>query len=192
MLLNKDAINLTYRKLAEATDTALGNIKNIIEGLREAGFVIPLDEKILLLKNKKALLERWIAGYRETLKPALHLGTFRYLHPEQIGNMKAIEGQNQETVWGGEPAAEEMTKYLHPQIYTLYTTVPKMDIMIKAKLAPDENGNVDIYQKFWKDEIKNKYAPPLLVYADLVITDDPRNLETAELIYEKYLKNEFE
>jgi hypothetical protein len=192
LLLDKDAINLTYRKLAEATATALGNIKNIIEGLREAGFVLPLDEKTLLLKNKKALLERWIAGYRETLKPTLHIGTFRFLRPEEFGNLEAIESPNQETVWGGEPAAEEMTKYLHPQIYTLYTTVPKIDLMLKAKLVPDENGNVEIYQKFWKDDIKNKYAPPLLVYADLVTTDDPRNLETAEIIYAKYLKNEFE
>jgi hypothetical protein len=192
LLLHKDAINLPYRKLAETTETALGNIKNIIEGLREAGFVLPLDETKVLLQNKKALLERWITGYRETLKPTLHIGTFHFLHPEEFGNLDAMQGPNQETMWGGEPAAEEMTKYLHPQIYTIYTTAPKIDLMLKAKLIPDQNGNVEVYKKFWKDEITNNYAPPLLVYADLVITDDPRNLETAELIYDKYLKNEFE
>lgn len=192
LLLHKEAINLPYRKLAETTETALGNIKNIIEGLREAGFVLPLDEKNILLKNKKALLERWITGYRETLKPTLHIGTFRFLRPEEFGNLDALQGPNQETIWGGEPAAEEMTKYLHPQIYTLYTTMPKIDIMRKAKLIPDLNGKVEVYKKFWKDDINNNYAPPLLVYADLAITDDPRNLETAEMIYDKYLKNEFE
>jgi len=192
LLLHKDAINLPYRKLAETTETALGNIKNIIEGLREAGYVLPLDEENLLLQNKKALLKRWIAGYRETLKPTLHIANFRFLHPEEFENLDALQGPGQETLWGGEPAAEEMTKYLHPQIYTLYTTMPKIDLMRKGKLVPDQKGNLEVYKKFWKDEIYNKFAPPLLVYADLVITDDPRNLETAEMIYDKYLKNEFE
>src|SRR5579859_960535 len=121
LLLHKGAINLPYRKLAEATETALGNIKNIIEGLREAGFVLPLDEKNILLQNKRALLERWVTGYRETLKPTLHIGTFRFPHPEELGNLDVLQGPDNETIWGGEPAAEEMTKYLHPQIYTLYT-----------------------------------------------------------------------
>lgn len=192
LLLHEDAINFPYRKLAEMTETALGNIKNIVEGLRETGFVLPLDEKKALLQNRKALLERWITGYRETLKPTLHIGNFRFLHPEEFGNLDALQGPDQETIWGGEPAAEEMTKYLHPQIYTIYTTAPKIDLMLKAKLIPDQNGNVEVYKKFWKDNITNDYAPPLLVYADLVITDDPRNLETAEMIYDKYLKDEFE
>jgi hypothetical protein len=30
------------------------------------------------------------------------------------------------------------------------------------------------------------------VYADLLLTNDPRCLETAGMIYDKYLKNEFE
>jgi len=30
-------------------------------------------------------------------------------------------------------------------------------------------------------------APPLLVYADLMATGEQRNLETARMIYEKYI-----
>ncbi|MEK6335740.1 MAG: type IV toxin-antitoxin system AbiEi family antitoxin [Acidobacteriota bacterium] len=30
-------------------------------------------------------------------------------------------------------------------------------------------------------------APPLLVYADLLMTADDRNLETAEMIYDRYI-----
>jgi len=194
LLLHKDAINLPYRKLAETTEVALGNIKNIIEGLREGGFILPLDKKNLLLQNKKTLLDRWIAGYRETLKPTLHIGTFRLLNQEGLDILKLLQAPNEATIWGGEPAAEEITQYLHPQIYTLYTTLPKIDIMRKARLIPDDKGNTEIYRKFWKDDIinNNKFAPPLLVYVDLVITDDPRCLEAAEMIYAKYLKNEFE
>ncbi len=35
--------------------------------------------------------------------------------------------------------------------------------------------------------IDNGLAPPLLTYADLLMTADDRNLETAELIYDQYI-----
>src|SRR6185312_5350532 len=42
LLLNKDAVHLTYRELAWAADVAIGNIKNILDGLMEAGFLVPV------------------------------------------------------------------------------------------------------------------------------------------------------
>lgn len=59
LLLHQDKINL----LAKATNVALGNINNIITGLKEAGFILPINHKEVQLQNKKALLDRWIAGY---------------------------------------------------------------------------------------------------------------------------------
>ena len=61
-------------------------------------------------------------------------------------------------------------------------------------MIPKDDGVVKVYQKFWKDELyeENRYAPPLLIYADLLLTNDPRCQETAMMIYEKNLKDEFE
>ncbi|HMF76515.1 MAG TPA: type IV toxin-antitoxin system AbiEi family antitoxin [Bryobacteraceae bacterium] len=36
--------------------------------------------------------------------------------------------------------------------------------------------------------VHHALAPPLLVYADLMATGDPRNLETAKILYEQFLK----
>lgn len=33
--------------------------------------------------------------------------------------------------------------------------------------------------------------PPILAYADLILQGDPRNQETAQKIYDKYLQNQF-
>ena len=60
LLRTDDAINLPYRHLAEVTNVALGNIKNIVDGLREAGYVLPINKKTCKLQNKRALLERWV------------------------------------------------------------------------------------------------------------------------------------
>jgi hypothetical protein len=99
-------------------------------------------------------------------------------------------------VIGGEYAAELVTEYLKAVQFTLYTDMPKLDTMRALKLIPDNNGSLVIYKKFWKNEffnIKNLHlAPLLLIYADLMITNDPRCKETAIKIYDKYLKNEFE
>lgn len=157
-LLNPEALELPYRTLAEMTGVALGNIKNIMDGLKETGYIIQIDEKKFKLQNKKALLERWIDGYRETLKPALHLDDF--VLNNDIRDKLFQEQQNiGEVLLGGEPAAEMMTEYLHENMVN----------------RPFQN-----------------LAPAILVYADLIITDDPRCIETAQMIYEKYLKHEFQ
>ena len=194
LLLHEDAINMPHRRLADATDVALGNIKNVIGGLKDAGFILQVTEKVMKLQNKKMLLDRWIAGYRETLKPALQIGKFRFWNNEQLLNWQTLPIEHGATVWGGEPAAEHLTNYLRPEILTAYTTELKGNIIPKWRLIPDDKGNVQLYKKFWKDELANPepFAPPLLVYADLLLTDDPRCRETAEMIYNQYLKNEFE
>jgi hypothetical protein len=74
LLNDPEAIGRTYRQLASETAVGLGNITYIMDGLQEAGFILPIDKRKVVLKNKKALLERWLAGYRETLKPDLLRG----------------------------------------------------------------------------------------------------------------------
>lgn len=194
LLLRENNINLSYRDLAMATNVALGNIKNIITGLKEAGFILSVNNKEMLLQNKKGLLDRWIAGYRETLKPSLFLGNFRFFKNDNFTNWQNLTVKPGETIWGAEPAADLITNYLNPEILTIYTSEKKASLMPEWKLLPDESGNVRIYEKFWNDPETDKlpYAPMLLVYADLIITDDSRCIETAERIYDQYLKDEFE
>jgi hypothetical protein len=121
------------------------------------------------------------------------LGNFR-LPPNQafqaLTNFPIVPGK---TVWGGEPAADLLTHYLKPQVLTVYTTAKKNQLMLEWKLLPTADGNIRLYEKFWKDEQfdRHPYAPELLVYADLLLTGDPRCLETAEMIYDKHLKYEF-
>jgi hypothetical protein len=193
LLLNDGAINMPYRKLAAATGVALGNIKNIIEGLKTAGFILHVNDNTFKLQNKTALLERWITGYGETLKPTLLLGKYRFWNDEKLRNWETLPLQPGEGVWGGETGGALITDYLVPAHLTVYTGY-KSTLVTRWTLIPDEEGDLEINQKFWKDEKvqTEMFAPPLLVYADLVLTNDPRCIETAEMIYNKYLKNEIE
>lgn len=193
LLNNPDAITRTYRQLAEQTGIALGNIKYIIDGLAEAGYIVPLGKRKAALKNKKQLLERWVAGYRETLKPDLFQGAFRIPVEESRGNWKDIKLKDLNMQWGGEAAGEIMTGYLQARVLTMYGDGLVSDQAGDIGLVPDKKGDVLVYEKFWwAAGYEQAVAPALLVYADLLTTDNIRCIETAKLIYDKHIKDQIE
>ncbi|GAA0534285.1 type IV toxin-antitoxin system AbiEi family antitoxin [Chitinophaga japonensis] len=193
-LLYEETLNLPYRSLALAANVSLGNIKNIIEGLKEAGFILQVGKGKKVLQNKRALLHRWITAYQETLKPTLHLGNFNFWEQERSRHWESLIKESGLMVWGGEAAAKLLINHLEPEFLTLYiesdNRTPKGDWM----LIPNKNGRLKLYKKFWTDtnwDFK-KLTPPLLIYADLMITGDPRCIEAAMIIYDKFLKDEFD
>ncbi|HEX5154776.1 MAG TPA: type IV toxin-antitoxin system AbiEi family antitoxin [Parafilimonas sp.] len=190
-LLHEDDINLPYREIAGRTGAALGNINNIINGLRETGFVINLNKDQYKLTNKKNLLDRWITGYAEQLKPGMHIGNFRFVKEEDFLNWKALPIANGKTFWGGEAAGSLLTNYLKPAELTLYTGEARNELIKNYRLVPDENGNVKVFKKFWHNETTGNVVPPLLAYADLTINGDRRSLETAQKIYNEFLQDKF-
>ncbi len=191
ILVNEDLINKPYRDIAEQTETALGTVNYIIKELMTNGYIVFINKNVLRLNNKKDLMNKWITGYEDKLKKTLFIGKFRFNNNE----WKNIKFENNKTLWGGEPAAEILTHYLHPQAFTVYTKEVIKELIKQYFLIPDINGNVEVYKKFWNFDdvtINEKTVPPLLIYADLINTGDNRNLETAKLIYERYLQDKFE
>jgi len=189
-LRNEEKINDTYREIAKNTGTAVGNVKLILDGLIEEGFVLRKNDKELKLTNKKDLLQKWITGYNEKLKPALFLGNFKFMKVDDFDKWKELKIDGKYTCWGGEAAGNIYTGYLLPQTLTLYTNEKKLDLMKKLRLVPDNNGNIKAFERFWRFGLKNKnVVPPIIAYADLLETNDRRCIETAQKIYEQHLKN---
>lgn len=191
-LIKDDFINQPYREIAAYTEVGLGNINYVINGLKEMGFIINLNNNEYRLTNKKELIEKWVIAYEERLKPNIKIGTFRFLNDNDFGNWRNIYINEEKTVWGGEPAADIITDHLRPEKLTLYTKETRNELMRNYRLVPEENGNVEVYKKFWpENEDRNEFkkiAPWLIVYADLITTDDKRTRETAQMIYERYIE----
>lgn len=193
ILLDEGLIQMPYREIAGITKVGLANINYLMNGLKEMGFLLKLNEKQYTLSKKNELMQKWIVAYDERLKPALHIGTFRFLKNEDFNNWKRLPVGQGKTWWGGEPAADLLTDYLQPGELTIYTTETRNDLIKKFRLIPDENGNVKVYHKFWyHDAVNGDTVPPLLIYADLINTQDSRCIETAHKIYDLLLKDEFE
>lgn len=182
LLQHKEAIHQSQREIAEKANVGLGNIPQVINGLKETGYLIPLNNKTYVWENRKALLERWMAEYATVLRPKLIKERYTLK-----GNWQEIQLENHNTVWGGEPAADLLTNYLRPEKFLIYTTENRMDLIKNYKLMPDKKGEVEVLEMFWKDN-DGKTAPPLLVYADLMLEGGKRNNETAEKIYHEFIQ----
>jgi hypothetical protein len=182
LLQNKEDINLTQRELAEKANVGLGNIPQVIEGLKATGFLQALNNKTYVWENIETLVDRWVAEYATILKPKLLKEKYTLK-----GNWQEIAFDNTNTFWGGEPAADILTNHLRPEKFLIYTRENRMELMKKYRLMPDKNGEIEVLEMFWKQERGNT-VPPLLVYADLILEGGKRNKETAEKIYNEYIK----
>ncbi len=192
-LINENLINLPHREIASIANVAHGNIAYIFNGLKENGFLLKLKRNEFIINNKKELLEKWMVAYKEALQPTLKTGRFRFADENRFTNWREVELDEKTTWWGGEPAADIITNYLRPGELTIYTTKNRNELMREFKLIPDNNGNIIIYNAFWDTQhwIHKNTVPPLLVYTDLMNTGNSRCQETAQLIWDKDLVNEF-
>ncbi len=186
-LLDKTLVNQPYRQIAEQTQTAVGNVTNIIQGLKQEGFILQQTKNEIVFTNKEELIKKWVEAYEYNLKPTLKIGTFRLA--DQSKTWQNLNFNLEKTRWGGEPAGDILTNYLRPEELTLYTEETRNDLMKNYKLIPDENGNIKAFKKFWlKEEYDETTVPVLLVYADLMNTNEKRCRETAQKIYDDYIR----
>jgi hypothetical protein len=185
LLLENKNLFATQRELAEQAGVALGNIPLVLKGLLDEGLLIRKNEFGYQWKNKEEAISRWINSYATTLKPSIFKGSYQL--PKE-NNWQDIPIETQNSCWGGEPGGDILTNYLRPEKYILFTKSTRIDLMKTTRLMPSENGEVKVYEIFWKKEDMDMNAPPLLVYADLILNGDKRSLETAEKIYDRYLQ----
>lgn len=182
LLQNKDALNWTQREIADEVGVSLGTIPQVINGLKDSGYIIPLDRRNYIWKNRMDLLRKWIDSYAIELRPKL------VRHQYKIsGDWRDIRFSNNLTVWGGEPGADLLTNHLRPEKYTIYTKEKLSDLIRKYKLIPDPFGEAEVLEMFWSGQ-EGKIASPMLVYTDLILEGGKRNIETAERIFNDYVK----
>lgn len=183
LLQNKNDINLPQRELAKATNVGLGNIPQIIDGLKETGYLLQLNNKTYVWENREELLDRWVVEFETVLKPKIRKERFDFQ-----GNWKELAFKNDLTVWGGEPAADILTNHLRPEKLIIYTKENRLNLMKNYRLIPKADGQIEVFDMFWQQDINQTTAPEVMVYAELLLEGGKRNNETAEIIFNEYIK----
>jgi len=191
ILTKPQNLNLSYRRLSEQVGISIGSVSNVINELEELNFILRTDNE-RILKNKEELLQRWIVAYNEVLRPRLLKKRMRFANnsiKETWKTMFNTEESQESYFWGGEPAAALKTNYLRPYNFTIYTDTNWKSFIKNYGLIPDDSGEIEILQLFWKpDAISGITVSSLLIYTDLINSGDERNIETAKMIFNNDLQ----
>ena len=188
---NEGLENKPFRHIAQQANAALGTVGWVMRDLKRMGYLVDMGKRGRRLVRRKELLDRWVATYPEQLRPKKLLGNYT---AADIHWWKNKELTNFGAYWGGEVAAAYLTKYLKPTVVTIYAKEPGR-LALTHKLKKDPDGNVEILKIFWNFRYLRPtpildytdLVHPILIYADLLATGDARNIETADIIYEREL-----
>lgn len=193
LLCKPELLNAPYRDIVQVAGVALGTIGWVLDDLTDRGFITGGKRKgdRVMLERKK-LIDEWITTYPIKLRPKLNPRRFKAPKPDW---WKALDITQYGAQWGTEIAAEKLTGYLRPNTVTIYLHKEKgrqnlTKLVAENRMRPDPAGDIEILDAFWDfddEQPMTQTVPPLLAYADLVATMDPRNLEAARLIHDQYL-----
>ena len=185
LLLDKQNVARPYREIMDATGVAIGTVKNVIDGLIYQQFV-RVEKNKRFLTNTDRLLMLWATNYGLNLKPKLFQTRFAFRDEERRRNWKHLELPDG-MLWGGEPAAALNDGFIAPGEFNVYADVPAATLMKTGAVVPAVDGEIAVYQKFWK-VADAKTIPALLIYADLMDTANGRCIEAAQKIKDNELK----
>ena len=176
LLQNKENVGKTIREIASAAGVSVGAVHSTLTDLTNRGFIVD-DGKTRLLRKRQSLIDHWTQGYAETMKPKLLISRFTFLSPAVRDKWQSI--QLPETMcWGGEPAAALLDGHILPERWDIYTADNADGLIATGRMIPNRQGEIFVYKRFWR----TAGTPLLVVYADLLATNDDRCRETAERI----------
>lgn len=197
LLCNGPQIHATYRDIRQAIGVSLDKISKVFTELKEERLLTSAGRGCYEIRDASMLLDRWSNAYAAKLRPRILLGRFRSLLGQEftkifegVENKRDLEG----IVVGGEYAGDRLTGYLRARALNFYVPVDRANAVRRAlRLAPSQEGNIALYEAFAQSlgepRGRNRlaFAHPVLVYAELLATDDPRCGETALRLKEKHL-----
>ena len=190
LLCRPDLVNAGFREIAEFAGVAHGTVGWVLGDLREMGYLIETGNtrtRVRRLRDPRKLLTQWAEAYARTLYPQLLMGRYQAAEPDW---WKKLDAAKYKVLLGAEPAAAIATRYLRPGVVTLYAQETPARLMADYRLRKAETGNIELRRRFWPFDHKWEYpalTPPVLIYADLLATGDARCIETAQIIYDRYL-----
>lgn len=164
------------REVAEAAGVSLGQVNDALKMFRESGFG-PGGHR-----SDSEFLDLWVASFPSGLGQKLVLATYR----GSIEDFRKVGAEDPVFVGGavvsGEFAADDL---LRPAALTIYVAELDPLLPVKNRWRSDGEANITVRRKFWTtppDETHDydgplvglRHAPAVLVYADLMASDNPR------------------
>jgi hypothetical protein len=177
-------VNLPFREIQAQTGVGLATINKLFTSLKQNGYLFS-SSKGRHLKKLDGLLAVFVDNYCRVIKPKALMATMTFLPNGREQWMEKALPQGMQ--WGGEPGAYMRDRYLYPEVWDVYSSVPSAKLISDRVAIPARDGEIHVYRKFWMDDPEEKTAPALIIYADLMGSGDSRCIESAQRIFEHEL-----
>lgn len=195
LLALPDPEQATVRDIAGHAGVALGTVTGTLERLEQEGLILRGRGRVNLLERQD-ILERWVHGYSDQVRPRLLLGQFRTIHTdpgEREEGLAQILDQHREIqwAWGGGAGAMLLTGYYHGPHTVLCVDEPPDDLPVTLGALRDDDGPLIVLRApgdLFLNGPKAHVAHPAWIYAELLATRDERAREAAEELRREYLE----
>lgn len=191
LLKEPAALRWSYRMLSEKTSVSIGMVSKVMRELEQQGYLASSAAEGKTILQPAELLQRWTAGYIDVWRKFRR--SERWLANEPFWQDKHHELN---AVAGGEVAAAYYLHYLNPGAAMFYASKQDVDNLAqtfrlrKARADYEPGYSIRFMEPMMPKALllgDDGYAHPLLVYAELIASKDPRNIETAKRLYDQYL-----
>lgn len=196
LLTKPELLKRPLRDIAEAAHVALGTAHIVIKELIAARLLVAGKHNERRLADAKALIDAFVRGYAIKLRPACLIGRFRHKknRPDEVLEVFRARLTGTNAQWGltGGLAARELTKHLEPNTVTAFVD-ERAEEALRDELFQDKNGPIMLLRLFAPTALaetrpgRDPMTTPLLTYAELLNEGGPRELETAEMVLERYM-----
>lgn len=173
-----ELLERSMQEIAHYSRSSVGQVHDTIQLLIERGFMVSSRDRTLL--RKEELIDLWVAEYPSGLGSYTAERRFR-------GDAQHLTVADSAVVYLSGEAALPGIRH---QTLTLYT--PRFDAQLVGAnrwRRAEEDANIFVRPQFWLSPDSSEEegslrgalnAPELLIYADLMASDDPRQIEMAK------------
>ncbi|SRX92138.1 Hypothetical protein [Mycobacterium tuberculosis H37Rv] [Mycobacterium shimoidei] len=172
-----------FREIAERSGVSLGMAKETIDTLETVGFVEKLGRHRRLIRRGE-LLDLWASAYpsglgRTNVLVVAHGDIQHWVAPGGV-----------DVAISGEQALSRLGLIRNPETLVLYLDSrgergPLRELMLINRWHSDPDGSITVREMFWRNLRPSNdidTAPLILVYADLLASNEPRQIEIAREI----------
>ena len=196
LLVQPEAAAWPIRKLADAAGTGKSAAASARERLVRLGVLARGEDQSYRVVDRRRLIDDFLTGYAQVLRPHLLLGRFRAPEKDPGAMLKAFARTSKEMKLGwavtGGPAAFLLDRFHRGDKLPVFVDSVAPDFQRKLRLVNDRRGPMVLLRPFgrlwcWRTVGRIPVAHPWLIYAELIHDGQPRALESAEQIRDKYL-----
>jgi len=188
ILAEPSLLNQPVRIVAEQAGIGKSAVAARITMLARDGFIGRTTKGWRIIRYDD-LLERWLMGYSDIIRPRIFNGSYkaRINEPDKREAIAeaCLKSSPDNWAWGELSAAWRMVKYYRGETTTLHlSSIPPL-LILRLEALPSGEGNVVFMRPLGPLSMQgtaDHLVHPLLVYSQLITSNDPRARETAKEI----------